>query len=57
MSKIYCPYVVGRKFDDLDSAFNCSDCAYGCKLVENILRPVLYDLIRQIALLQKDDDE
>ena len=57
MSKIYCPYVVGRNFDDLDSAFNCSDCPYGCKLVENILRPVLEDLIRQIEPLQKDDDE
>ncbi len=56
MSKIYCPYVVGRKFDDLDSAFNCSDCPYGCKLVENILRPVLEDLIRLTEPLQKDDD-
>ena len=57
MSKIYCPYVVGRKFDDLDSAFNCSDCPYGCKLVENILRPVLEDLICQTELSLKDDDE
>lgn len=57
MSKIYCPYVVGRKFDDLDSAFNCSDCPYGCKLAENILRPVLEDLIRRASSSQADDDE
>ena len=57
MSKIYCPYVVGRKFDDLDSIFDCSDCLYGCKFVENICRPLLEDLIRQTESLQKDDDE
>lgn len=57
MSKIYCPYVEGHSFDDLASAYNCYDCAYGCMLVDNILRPTLEDLILQIEDLRMDDSD
>lgn len=56
MNKIYCPYVEGHSFDDLESAYNCYDCAYGCMLVENILRPVLENLTRHIEEIQKAEE-
>lgn len=59
MSKIVCPYSYEEdvSFDCLEDAFHCYDCFGGCRLVDNVLRPVLRDFISRLELLQKDDDE
>ena len=56
MKKIYCPYVKGRKFVNLEAAFHCSDCRWGCPLVENILNPAIEDIIRMIDALDGDSE-
>lgn len=59
MSKIVCPYSYEEDvtFDSLEDAFHCYDCFGGCPLVENVLRPVLSNLISRLETLQVGDDE
>ena len=59
MSKIVCPYSYedSVEFDCLEDAFHCYDCALGCGLVDNVLRPALEDLIRRLEALKEDGSD
>lgn len=56
MSKIVCPYSYEEdiSFDSIEDSFHCYDCFGGCRLIDNVLRPFLQDLIRHLEDLQED---